>query len=89
MSIGQLESQLVSLAYLKKNNRHMCDLYSVVPASLTTEFDELLARMQTPAARKGMTDTFNASPSRLGTAAVAVAKSTALASAAPRQTPSS
>ncbi len=42
--------------------------------TLTAEFDELLARMQTPAARKGMADAFNASPARLGKAAVAAAK---------------
>jgi hypothetical protein len=29
---------------------------------LTAEFDELLARMQTPGARKGMADAFNATP---------------------------
>jgi prevent-host-death family protein len=42
--------------------------------TLTTEFDEILARMQTPAARKGMADAFNATPTRLGRAAVAAAK---------------
>jgi hypothetical protein len=38
------------------------------------ELDELLARMQTPAARKGMADAFNATPIQLGRAAVAEAK---------------
>lgn len=33
-------------------------------------FDALLARMQTPKARKGMAAAFNASPARLGRAAV-------------------
>ncbi len=42
--------------------------------TLTAEFDELLARMQTPAARKGMADAFNAPPVRLGRSAVAAAK---------------
>jgi|SRR5580693_473005 antitoxin Phd len=42
--------------------------------TLTTEFDGLLARMQTPAARKAMGDAFNATPARLGRAAVAAAK---------------
>ena len=41
---------------------------------LTAEFDELLARMQTPRARQGMTDAFNATPTRLGRSAVAAAK---------------
>ena len=42
--------------------------------TLTSEFDELLARMQAPGARKGMADAFNATPARLGKAAVAAAK---------------
>jgi antitoxin Phd len=42
--------------------------------SLTSEFDELLARMQTPGARKGMAEAFNATPTRLGRAAVVAAK---------------
>jgi prevent-host-death family protein len=37
---------------------------------LGTEFDALLARMQRPRARKGMTAAFNASPAQLGRAAV-------------------
>ena len=37
---------------------------------LGTEFDALLARMQTPRARKGMKAAFNASPAELGRAAV-------------------
>ena len=35
---------------------------------LNTEFDALLARMQTPSARKGMKAAFNASPAHLGRA---------------------
>lgn len=37
---------------------------------LRAEYDVLLARMQTPAARKGMADAFNAAPKQLGRAAV-------------------
>ena len=40
---------------------------------LTAEFDGLLARMQTPAARKGVDLAFRASPTKLGRAAVAAA----------------
>jgi antitoxin Phd len=42
--------------------------------TLSAEFDELLARMQTSTARRGMADAFNATPARLGRAAVAAAK---------------
>ena len=42
--------------------------------TLTAEFDDLLARLQTPGARKGMADAFSATPDRLGKAAVAAAK---------------
>lgn len=42
--------------------------------TLTTEFDVLLARMQTSMARHGMAAAFNATPARLGRAAVAAAK---------------
>jgi prevent-host-death family protein len=41
---------------------------------LNEEFDGLLARMQTPRARKGVDVAFNASPEELGRAAVTVAK---------------
>jgi prevent-host-death family protein len=41
---------------------------------LTAEYDVLLARMQTPAAEKGMEAAFNASPAELGRAAVKAAK---------------
>lgn len=37
---------------------------------LSAQFDGLLARMQTPKARKGMAAAFNASPDELGRAAV-------------------
>jgi len=41
---------------------------------LSREFDALLARMQTPAARAGMKAAFQAYPKQLGRAAVAVAR---------------
>jgi len=41
---------------------------------LNAEFDGLLARMQTPQARKGVETAFNASPAELGRAAVKAAK---------------
>jgi antitoxin Phd len=40
---------------------------------LTAEFDGLLERMQAPAARKGAAAAFNASPEKLGRAAVKAA----------------
>jgi antitoxin Phd len=42
--------------------------------SLTVEFDEMLARMQTPKARAGMKQAFTASPKQLGKAAVSAAR---------------
>lgn len=42
--------------------------------TLSGEFDALLARMQTAAARTGMKTAFEASPKQLGKAAVAVAR---------------
>jgi antitoxin Phd len=42
--------------------------------SLSEEFDELLARMQTPAARAGMKSAFYATPKELGKAAVGAAR---------------
>ena len=42
--------------------------------TLTSEFDALLERMQSPTARAGMERAFNASPRELGEAAVAEAK---------------
>jgi len=42
--------------------------------TLNGEFDGLLARMQTAKARAGMKAAFNASPKRLGKAAVAAAR---------------
>jgi prevent-host-death family protein len=41
---------------------------------LGAEFDDLLARMQTPKAKKGMKAAFNASPTRLGRAAAKAAR---------------
>ena len=40
---------------------------------LGAQFDGLLARMQSPKARKGMADAFNAPPAKLGRAAVKAA----------------
>lgn len=45
--------------------------------TLTNEFDALLERMQSPTARAGMEQAFNASPKQLAAAAVAKAKSKA------------
>ena len=42
--------------------------------TLSSEFDALLARMQTPKARAGMKAAFDASPKQLGRAAVAAAR---------------
>jgi antitoxin Phd len=42
--------------------------------TLSGEFDALLARMQTPAARAGMKAAFDAAPKELGKAAVAAAR---------------
>lgn len=42
--------------------------------ALSTKFEGLLKRMQTPAARKGMEAAFNASPEALGRAAVKAAR---------------
>ena len=42
--------------------------------TLSGEFDALLARMQTPAARAGMKGAFDASPKQLGKAAVESAR---------------
>src|SRR5512142_771054 len=42
--------------------------------ALSSEFDALLSRMQTQAARAGMERAFHASPERLGRAAVAAAR---------------
>jgi prevent-host-death family protein len=44
------------------------------------QFDALLGRMQTPAARKGMEVAFNATPAELGRAAKAASKGRKLAS---------
>ena len=41
---------------------------------LTQKYDAMLARMQTPSARKGMKAAFDASPKQLGRAAVALAR---------------
>ena len=51
------------------SNAHKADL-----ETLGDEFDRLLARMQTPAARFGMKAAFHATPEELGKAAVALAQ---------------
>ena len=43
-------------------------------AALSAQFDGLLARMQTPKAKKGIAAAFNASPQALGRAAVKAAR---------------
>jgi prevent-host-death family protein len=50
------------------SNAHRAEL-----ETLSEEFDGLLARMQTPAARGGMKAAFHAAPKELGKAAVAAA----------------
>ena len=45
-------------------------------ADLRAEYDTLLGRMQTPAARAGMAAAFNASPAELGRAAAKAARRT-------------
>jgi antitoxin Phd len=42
--------------------------------ALSTRFDDLLERLQTPVAKQGMKAAFNASPEELGRAAVKAAK---------------
>jgi prevent-host-death family protein len=54
--------------------------------ALEAEFDGLLARLQAPAARKGLADAFDASPAELGRAAVAAARTAAARKAAVRGT---
>jgi len=51
------------------SNAHRAEL-----ETLSEEFDGLLARMQTPAARAGMSAAFRATPKELGKAAVAAAR---------------
>jgi hypothetical protein len=46
----------------------------IITADLKAKFDDLLARMQTPAARKAMDKAFYASPAEVGKAAVAAAR---------------
>jgi antitoxin Phd len=43
-------------------------------SALSRKHDAMLARMQTPAARRGMKAAFNASPKQLGKAAVEFAR---------------
>lgn len=51
------------------SNAHRAEL-----EALSAEFDRLLARMQTPAARAGMNAAFHATPRELGKAAIAAAR---------------
>ena len=51
------------------SNAHRAEL-----EALSAEFDTLLARMQTPAARAGMKAAFRATPKELGRAAAAAAR---------------
>lgn len=51
------------------SNAHRAEL-----ETLSEEFDGLLAKMQTPAARAGMNAAFHATPKKLGKAAVAAAR---------------
>lgn len=51
------------------SSAHTADL-----EALSEEFDGLLARMQTPASRAGMSAAFHATPKELGKAAVAAAR---------------
>ena len=51
------------------SNAHRAEL-----ETLSEEFDRLLGRMQTPAARASMNAAFHATPKALGKAAVAVAR---------------
>lgn len=52
----------------------LCGVEEAVLDTLTDEFDALLERMQTPAARTGMKRAFGASTAELGQAAVTAAK---------------
>lgn len=51
------------------SNAHRAEL-----ETLTVEFDQILAGMQTPAARAGMNAAFHATPKELGKAAAAAAR---------------
>jgi len=55
--------------FIALSNAHTAEL-----ETLSEEFDGLLARMQTPAARAGMNAAFHATPKELGKAAVAAAR---------------
>jgi len=52
----------------------LSDAHRAELETLSEEFDGLLARMQTPAARAGMNAAFHATPKELGKAAVAAAR---------------
>lgn len=65
------QPKAVLLSYVEFET--LAKLRSPVLDDLSAQFDGLLARMQTPKARKGMAGAFNASPARLGRAAVKAA----------------
>jgi hypothetical protein len=55
---------------MSKNSRgKSVDIPAVAATKARNEFNDLLARMQTPKARKAMKTAFNASPAELGRAA--------------------
>jgi hypothetical protein len=50
------------------------ELVEIPRSQLSSKFDELLDRMQTPTARMGMEAAFHATPAELGEAAVKAAR---------------
>ena len=70
---GSPKAVLISMdEFNALSNAHRAEL-----ETLSDEFDGLLARMQTPAARAGMNAAFHATPKELGKAAVAAARTRA------------
>jgi prevent-host-death family protein len=66
---GTPNAAVISMAEFEKLARPAGDQLD----ALGSKYDAMLARMQTPAARKGMKAAFDASPKQLGQAAVAFA----------------
>jgi antitoxin Phd len=64
------KAALISMAEFEKLSRPAGDQLG----ALSSKYDAMLARMQTPAARKGMKAAFDASPKQLAQAAVAFAR---------------
>jgi prevent-host-death family protein len=52
----------------------LSNAHSETLANLSSEFESLLDRLQTPAAKKGMETAFHATPTELGRAAVGAAR---------------